>query len=59
MKWRSRYTGRPLEIARPRPARALRSADISQSPDYTVTSTTDGGGPVLTNVEVAAVFWGS
>jgi hypothetical protein len=59
MKRLSRYTGRPLEIARPRSARALRSADISQSPDYTVTSTTDGSGPVLTNVEVAAVFWGS
>jgi hypothetical protein len=59
VKRRSRYTGRALEIARPRPARALKSADISQSPDYTVTSTTDGGGPVLDTVEVAAVFWGS
>ena len=27
-------------------------------PDYTVTSTTDGGGKVLTNVEVILVFWG-
>ena len=33
--------------------------DIEFSPDYTVTSTTDGGGHVLTNVEVILCFWGS
>jgi len=27
--------------------------------DYTVTSTTDGGDPLLTNVEVIVCFWGS
>lgn len=27
--------------------------------DYTVTSTTDGGGLLLTNVEVIVIFWGS
>ena len=59
MKRRSRLTGRSLTIAPARSARDLKSADISQSPDYTVTSTTDGGGLVLTSVEVAAIFWGS
>lgn len=33
--------------------------EIDFSPDYTVTSTTDGGGNVLTNVEVILCFWGS
>jgi hypothetical protein len=33
-------------------------AEIDFSPDYTVTSTTDGGGTVLTNVEVILCFWG-
>jgi hypothetical protein len=33
--------------------------DIEFSPDYTVTSTTDGGGHVLMNVEVILCFWGS
>ena len=33
--------------------------DVEFSPDYTVTSTTDGGGLVLTNVEVILCFWGS
>jgi hypothetical protein len=31
---------------------------VSQSPDYTVTDTKDGGGLVLTSVEVVAIFWG-
>lgn len=35
------------------------SADSHQDPDYTVTGTPDGGGQVLTNVEVAVIFWGS
>jgi hypothetical protein len=59
MKRRSRNTGRSLTIAGPRSAEALNNADVSQSPDYTVTQTRDGNGPVLTNVEVAAIFWGS
>src|SRR5215471_14431656 len=33
--------------------------DVTFSPDYTVTSTTDGGGRVLTDVEVILCFWGS
>jgi hypothetical protein len=33
--------------------------DVVFSPDYTVTSTTDNGGQVLTNVEVILCFWGS
>src|SRR5215472_9966964 len=33
--------------------------DVTFSPDYTVTSTDDKGGRVLTNVEVILVFWGS
>jgi hypothetical protein len=32
---------------------------IDLAPDYTVTSTTDGGGRVLTDVEVILCFWGS
>jgi hypothetical protein len=59
MKRRARNTGRLLTIAGPRSAEALKNADVSQSPDYTVTQTTDGGGGVLTSVEVTAVFWGS
>lgn len=33
--------------------------EIDFSPDYTVTSTTDGGGNVLTDIEVILCFWGS
>ena len=33
--------------------------DVEFAPDYTVTATTDGGGLVLTNVEVILCFWGS
>jgi len=35
------------------------AGDVDFSPDYTVTSTTDGGGRVLTDVEVILCFWGS
>lgn len=35
------------------------AGDVTFSPDYTVTSTNDGGGQVLTNVEVILCFWGS
>jgi len=33
--------------------------DVKFSPDYVVTRTADGGGHVLTNVEVILCFWGS
>lgn len=33
--------------------------DLTFSPDYTVTSTDDKGGRVLTGVEVIIIFWGS
>jgi hypothetical protein len=35
------------------------AGDVKFAPDYTVTSTTDGGGALLTNVEVILCFWGS
>jgi hypothetical protein len=41
------------------PASKPNAGDVTFSPDYTVTSTTDGGGAVLTNVEVILCFWGS
>ena len=59
MKRRSRLTDRPLRLAPPKTAEQLKTTDISQSPDYTVTNTNDDGGLVLTSVEVAAIFWGS
>src|SRR5450432_518872 len=58
MKRRSRLTGRPLRLAPPKTAEQIKTTDISQSPDYTVTNTKDNGGLILTSVEVAAVFWG-
>src|SRR5690242_5495503 len=36
-----------------------RGGDLSFGADYTVTSTTDNGGQVLTDVEVILCFWGS
>ena len=33
--------------------------DVEFSPDYVVTGTSDGGGHLLTNVEVVLCFWGS
>ena len=38
---------------------AQAGGDETFAPDYTVTSTTDGGGKVLTDVEVILIFWGS
>lgn len=35
------------------------SGELTVASDYTVTSTTDTGSLVLTNVEVGVVFWGS
>ncbi len=58
MKRRSRNTGRALTIAGPKSAETLRNADVTQRPDYTVTETVDHRGRVLTNVEVAVIFWG-
>ena len=59
MKRRSRLTNRPLRLAPAKTDEELKTTDVSQSPDYTVTSTKDNGGLILSNVEVAAVFWGS
>ena len=39
--------------------KAEAGGDETFAPDYTVTSTTDGGGKVLTDVEVILIFWGS
>jgi hypothetical protein len=46
-------------VERTRPESKPLGADEQFSADYTVTSTTDGGGRVLTDVEVILVFWGS
>jgi hypothetical protein len=54
MKDYSRTTGRPLVLPQDTPG-----GDSVQSPDYTVNSTKDDGGLVLTNIEVVVVFWGS
>jgi hypothetical protein len=37
----------------------IRAGDLTFSPNYTVTSTVDKGGKVLTGVEVILCFWGS
>jgi hypothetical protein len=50
--------GRP-GIVRRTTAERPSGADDVFNPDYTVTSTTDGGDPLLTNVEVIVIFWGS
>jgi hypothetical protein len=55
MKTHPKRTNRP----RKRAENVAKTTDSHQSPDYTVTSTIDGKGLVLTNVEVAAIFWGS
>lgn len=39
--------------------KAKAGGDVKLPPDYTVTSTTDGGGQLPTNVEVILCFWGS
>jgi len=41
------------------PTKKPTAGDVTFAPDYTVTSTTDGGGQVLTDVEVILCFWGS
>src|SRR5689334_18917714 len=41
------------------PAKEPVGGDLTFTPDYTVTSTDDKGGNVLTGVEVILVFWGS
>jgi hypothetical protein len=46
-------------VRRADPSTEPKGADLTFSPDYTVTSTDDKGGRVLTNVEVILVFWGS
>ena len=37
----------------------IQAGDVIFSPNYTVTSTVDDGGRLLTNVEVILCFWGS
>src|ERR1700688_3801467 len=46
-------------VRRITPKDKSQGGEIDFSPDYTVTSTTDGGGKVLTDVEVILCFWGS
>jgi hypothetical protein len=46
-------------VRRVDPSSKPSGGDIEFSPDYVVTSTTDGGGHLLTNVEVVLCFWGS
>jgi hypothetical protein len=46
-------------VRRADPKRQPTAGDVQFAPDYTVTSTTDGGGTLLTNVEVILCFWGS
>ncbi|MDQ2748693.1 MAG: hypothetical protein M3Y44_04065 [Actinomycetota bacterium] len=41
------------------PEKEPKGGDLTFAPDYTVTSTDDNGGRVLTDVEVILVFWGS
>jgi hypothetical protein len=45
-------------VRRITPKDKFEGGEIDFSPDYTVTSTTDGGGKVLTDVEVILCFWG-
>ena len=45
-------------VRRPHPESKPRGGDVEFSPDYTVTSTADGGGRLLTHVEVILCFWG-
>ncbi|HEV2977502.1 MAG TPA: hypothetical protein VG425_07930 [Casimicrobiaceae bacterium] len=46
-------------VRRVDPSSKPSGGDIEFSPDFVVTSTTDGGGHLLTNVEVILCFWGS
>jgi hypothetical protein len=46
-------------VRRVDPAVREKGADETFSPDYTVTSTVDEGGQLLTDVEVILCFWGS
>jgi hypothetical protein len=46
-------------VRRAESKKAEAGGDETFAPDYTVTSTTDGGGKVLTDVEVILIFWGS
>jgi hypothetical protein len=46
-------------VRRVDPSVRAKGGDETFAPDYTVTSTTDDGGQVLTDVEVILCFWGS
>jgi hypothetical protein len=46
-------------VRRLEPRKKTKAGDVVFAPNYTVTSTTDGGGLVLTDVEVILCFWGS
>jgi hypothetical protein len=52
------FSTKPPATPKSTHARAITPFDIHQTPGGAVT-TTDGGGPVLTNVEVVVIFWGS
>jgi len=58
MKKRSKVTHKPA-AHQAQAKGGVSAADIHQGPDAPVTSLTDGGGLVLTNVEVVVIFWGS
>ena len=46
-------------VRRAETPKAEAGGDETFAPDYTVTSTTDNGGKVLTDLEVILIFWGS
>jgi hypothetical protein len=58
MKKRSTQSNKPATTQASRIAGAVDPRDIHQNPGGPVT-VTDNGGPVLTNVEVVVIFWGS
>jgi hypothetical protein len=58
MKEFSKITNKPAGTAKGPKGGTITPFDIHQSPAGAVT-TSDGGGPVLTNVEVVVIFWGS
>src|SRR5271168_3633321 len=58
MKEFSRTANKPPETPKSPESGAITPLDIQLNPAGPVT-VTDSGGPVLTNVEVVVIFWGS